>query len=317
MGIRRTIFDSHNERELFSSIESQWSERGFVLYPSLPFANIFDITKLDVTPEERTFLFKTSVDYTLCTKEGQPVMSIEFDGLSHGFSRRGEYIAVRDAPSNDPKRHWKLNLKVRLATADDYPLLVVSYHEKNPISKDTHLTIVDGAIGQVLAARHFRQRLTEHVAEAETQLAEMSSTEAHEHMLDACISLEVDAAFEWNPLARAAAMSAYELFETGISSTSSQSYLDPPGIPPEARGDYLSPDGEGFAARVDAFNRATWVGCRITYDTSRGPASADAWVRNIEHAGVHPLGLAEDIAKLLAGQRARDLFKDTATAPTG
>ena len=152
---RRTIFDSYNERELFSSIESQWSERGFVLYPSLPFANIFDMTKLDVTAEQRTFLFKTSVDYTLCTKDGQPIVSIEFDGISHGFSRRGEYVAVRDAPRNDPRRHWKLDLKVRLATDAGYPLLVVSYHEKNPISKDTHLTIVDGAIGQVLAADTF------------------------------------------------------------------------------------------------------------------------------------------------------------------
>ena len=114
MSIRRTIFGSHNERELFTSIESQWSERGFVLYPSLPFANIFDITRLDVTAEERTFLFKTSIDYTLCTKDGQPVLSVEFDGLSHGFSRRGEYIAVRDAPSNDPRRHWKLDLRFDL-----------------------------------------------------------------------------------------------------------------------------------------------------------------------------------------------------------
>ena len=94
MSVRKTIFDSYNERELFTSIESQWSERGFVLYPSLPFANIFDVTKLDVTSEERSFLFKTSIDYTLCTKDGQPILSVEFDGISHGFSRHGEYVAV-------------------------------------------------------------------------------------------------------------------------------------------------------------------------------------------------------------------------------
>jgi hypothetical protein len=31
----------------------------------------------------------------------------------------------------------------------------VSYHEKNPVSSDLHLTILDGMIGRVLAKREF------------------------------------------------------------------------------------------------------------------------------------------------------------------
>ena len=147
MSVRKTIFGSQSERELFVSIDSHWSERGFVLYPSLPFASIFDITKLDVTPEEKSFLLKTSVDYTLCTKQGQPIVSVEFDGISHGFSRHGRFVALRRSPRNDPRRGWKLDLKVRLATMLSYPLVVVSYHEKNPIAEDLHLTILDGMIG--------------------------------------------------------------------------------------------------------------------------------------------------------------------------
>src|ERR1700686_4975772 len=113
MTVRRSIFDSHNERELFTAIESQWSARGFVLYPSLPFTNIFDIRQFDLSPGERTFLFKTSIDYTLCSTEREPIVSVEFDGICHGFSRAGRYVAMRPVPSNDPRRHSKLDLKVR------------------------------------------------------------------------------------------------------------------------------------------------------------------------------------------------------------
>jgi len=52
------------------------------------------------------------------------------------------------------------------------------------------------------------------------------------------------------------------------------------------------------------------VGCRISYPTRRGDVSADAWVRNIEHAGVSPLSLAEDIAKLLVAKRTEEMFAD-------
>lgn len=148
MSVRRTIFDSHSERELFVAIDSHWSSRGFVLYPSLPFTNIFDVRQFDLSPEEKTFLFKTSVDYTLCTKEGKPIVTVEFDGLCHGFSRLGRYVGVRPAPSNDPRRHWKLDLKVRLATEAGYPLVVVSYHEKNTVTEGSRLTIVDGRAAQ-------------------------------------------------------------------------------------------------------------------------------------------------------------------------
>jgi hypothetical protein len=302
MKVRRTVFDSESERNLFAVIESRWSQRGFVLYPSLPFANIFDITTPEVTPEERSFLLKTSIDYTLCTKEGRPLVSVEFDGISHGFSRHGAYVAVREAPSRDPRRHWKLDLKVRLATQADYPLLVVSYHEKNPISQDIHLTIVDGAIGQVLAKRAFHRLVNEHFSAVEHTLAGMSSDEAQEYVQDMVLGLEVDADLEWNPLAKAAAIANCRLLESGISSSYRLSYLDPPGMP----------GSEDLLARADALKRRVWVGCRITHHTGRGPASAEARVRNMEHAGVHPLGLAEDIAMLLAAERAWELFKSKA-----
>jgi hypothetical protein len=55
---------------------------------------------------------------------------------------------------------------VRLATEADYPLIVVSYQEKNVVTEDLHLTIVDGIIGQVLAKQYFATEITQWVADA-------------------------------------------------------------------------------------------------------------------------------------------------------
>jgi hypothetical protein len=74
-------------------------------------------------------------------------------------------------------------------------------------------------------------------------------------------------------------------------------------VPPRGGPGYV----KAFQARVEALNRATWVGCEFTYHTRLGDVSAEAWVRNTEHAGVSPLGLAEDVAGLLAGLRALKL----------
>ena len=153
--IRPSVFGSGSERELFTRIQSQWGNQ-FDIYPSLPFANIIDIRLLDLTDEERRFLYSTNVDYTLCTKEGQPLMSVEFDGFSRGYSRRGQYVQMRVV--EDSRRGWKLDLKVRIATQVQFPFFIVSYEEKNPISERTHLTILDGIIGQALAHRDLSER---------------------------------------------------------------------------------------------------------------------------------------------------------------
>lgn len=306
LSVRKTIFGSHNERELFASIKSCWSEHGFVLYPSLPFASIFDITKIKVTPEEKNFLFKTSVDYTLCTEAGRPVVSVEFDGICHGFSRRGRYVALRPPPRDDPRRSWKLDVKLRVAAEADYPLLVVSYHEKNPLSQDVHLTILDGMIGRVLAKREFGRRL-------QTFVDELPSEVTDEQVQDLALGLEIEVDLHWNPIARAAAEKSMELFDRRISSSHRVTYLDPPGIPDAPL--FGEPGfAEAIEARVNALQQAAWVGCRYSYTTNVGDVSEEAWVRNVEHAGVSPLGLAEDIAGLLAAISALNLA-DNHAAP--
>ena len=141
----------------------------------------------------------------------------------------------------------------------------------------------------------------------------MPSDEASEYVQYLLTDLEVELDLHWNPIARAAADKSMELFERGLSSSHSMRYLDPPGIPDVPL--FGEPNfWEVFEARVAALNRATWVGCEFTYSTRSGDVSAEFWVRNTEHAGVSPLGLAEDVGGLLAAQRAIKIADEAAAS---
>lgn len=91
MKVRSSVFGSGSEKELFSTLNTHWVQK-FDLFPSLPFACIINIDDTNLSDREKNFLYKTSVDYTLCTKESKPLVSVEFDGLGHGFSKNGEYV---------------------------------------------------------------------------------------------------------------------------------------------------------------------------------------------------------------------------------
>ena len=55
--------------------------------------------------------FKTNVDYVLCTKEGRPLLAIDFDGLGRGFDRYGTYVNVVE--TDDKYRKLKFDLKLK------------------------------------------------------------------------------------------------------------------------------------------------------------------------------------------------------------
>lgn len=256
MGVRDTVFGSKGERALFRSLKSQWGNR-FAIYPSLPFCQIIDVRDLRLTPDEQQFLFKSSVDYTLCEEDGRPLLSIEFDGLAGGFSRRGRYVPAPG--SKHLNRARKFDLKLRVADEVRYPLVVVSSDERRLLGQGTELTIVDGIVGQVLARREFHREVLKRYEEARPVLAGMNSHEEHEFVQDLGLDVETECEMAWDPLDRAATAALGELLRHGLSGGYSTEFLDEPGTP-------LHP----IEDRIHALTQATRVGCRVTIHTPRG-----------------------------------------------
>jgi hypothetical protein len=301
MAARESIFGSASERELFATIKSQWADR-FAVYPSLPFATLIDIGAIQLTHTEREFLLKTNVDYTLCTSRGRPLVSIEFDGLSHGFSRLGSYVQMHEC--HDSARAWKLDLKTRIAASIDFPFVVVSYDEKNPIGEKTHLTIVDGIIGQMLANRDLKHRLKNLYAKNRQGIDAAYLEYRDDYIQQLVTDTETLAELEWDPIARAEAELEGRLHRRGLIRSHSMEWFHEPRLPDLPTGRFLAPGfAETLQARADAMRRSMWVGCKATIQTPVAAVTETVRMRNIENAGVNPLGLTENMAMLLACQQ--------------
>lgn len=298
MKIRKTVFGSASERALYKALVTRWSDK-LRIYPCLPFFNVIGVEESDLPPNQRNFLLKTSVDYTLCDVSDQPLLSIEFDGLGEGFSRRGKYIP-RYVLLKDPNREWKLNLKLSVCTWVSYPFFIISYEEATPIGADLHLAIVDGIIGRYMTSRNLGEAIDELYQQSD--IDELPRHLRDEAIQDLVLEAETALEFEWNPIIRKAYELEATLWGKGFCGGGERyEWLDEPGTPPVPR-DWL--DVEGFRQRIEALKKAKRVGCRHTLRTSLGEVSAEAWIRNIEGHGVSAVSLVHDIAELLAAKKA-------------
>jgi hypothetical protein len=113
----------------------------------------FDCLREATAVHEVRFFYSTNVDYTFADLSDPPLFSVEFDGIGGGYSRNGEYVAVRE--TEDPNRPWKMGFKLRSAQRASYPLLVVSFDEVVTLDAEDELTLLDAIIGQFLAQRDF------------------------------------------------------------------------------------------------------------------------------------------------------------------
>ncbi len=301
--IRKSVFGSKSEKELFSNLHTRWGAR-FDLWPSLPFSQIIDFPKLGtyISEKERDFLFKTSVDYTLCTKTGAPILSIEFDGLGKGFSKKGEYILQQETP--DPYRKLKLDAKLKIAQKENYPFCVVSFDESKTLDQDIDLTIVDGIIGQVLAQKEFRESVETLYENNRDNIESLPSYAQHEYVQDLVLDAELLAELKWDPIAELAAKFEYEAFERGIIKSYKTEYLNDPELP---EGDPFQ-DLTVLEGRINAIKSAVRVGCRIIVDTPRIAIIETVWLRNFGDTLISPLHIATNIAELLASKKALDLI---------
>lgn len=302
MRLREKVFGSQSERELFTSLQTTWSEH-FDLWPCLPFLNVFEVDGGEVTQGEWDLLLKTSIDITLCSKlTSRPEVNIEFDGMGHGFSRDGKYVQLH--PSQDPNRKLKLDLKLRVADRVGYPLLVLSYDEKSPIGPRLALTIADGIIGQVIAKKRMHESLEEWFRRHPVE--ELHPSYRDDYIQDQVISAGVAAELEWNPIAKLASQYEYVAeMQLGIPRKRHEVLFD--SELPELKGDLFEPGHfESLMARIQAFRNAIRVGCRVVVETRNKALSETVWVRNVSGHGVHPQGVAEDIATVLTLKQAAE-----------
>jgi len=298
MALKGSIFDGYHEKDLFGHINSRW-EKYFNIYPQLPLTKIFDIKTLNVGGKRKDFLLKTNIDYTICDKEDKPLLCIEFDGWSHGYNKGGEYIQLR----KDSLRKAKLELKLKIAIANDFPFYIISYDEKKYISEKIHLTIVDGIIGQTIANKKFRDKINEYLKDSQSYLDSMNEYFRHEYIQDLITSIEVELELTWDPIAKMASEIEHTLYSHHILTTCSYKPLSKPELP-EIKDIF---DTEGLRRRLKAWKNIEWQGCEVSCETPKGKVTKRAWVRNFEGMTVSPIIIVRNIAELLAFYKAANL----------
>lgn len=300
MKLRSTIFGSKAEAELFHSLQSHWSPK-LTLYPSLPLANIIQIDPKELSPGQLEYFYKTSVDYTFCQANGLPILSIEFDGIGGGFSRDGTYMQVREAP--DPYRKLKIDFKLKAAATVNYPLIVVSYEEKESLDREDSLTILDGIVGQLLAQKEFIRHLNEMIEVSKTEIEGLQRTERGDYIEHLITAAEVKADSEMNPIARKADDYHVACISLGVTNYRFEYLHDPPL--PSIKDVF---DLEGLRTRINAMKHTLKIGCKIVVNTPKNEIIKVAWVRNFEGYGIFPGLIAENIARYLVFKKAYSLL---------
>ena len=293
MTVKKSIFGSKAEAQGFQSIEHTWGE-DYRLIPQFLFSGLFEPDNSIKNPSN--LFFKTSIDYVLSTKEGQPLLAIDFDGLGKGFDREGQYVPVE--ATRDPYRKPKFDFKLRYSQKNDFPYYIISYDEFEHLDDEIELTVVDGIIGSTLAGRDFNERIQSVVDERERIINNLPSHEQHEYIRDLVISEEIESDFAFNPIIQRTAEVRDKIYAiTGSYSwkESIRSYEEP--TLPDLNGPGLFGSAESLQARANAMSKVEWWGCVHTLsDTPIGEVSDIAWIRNAGHSHT----LVREIAELLA-----------------
>lgn len=164
--MKKSIFDSKSERTIFKRLKTIWSKYVDV-FPQIPVRNVIDYDKLrsfDKNPKVADYLLKTSFDFVVCELEtGNPILVVEFDGLSGGFSQDGKFF-IESTPDNDKYRKLKMETKLRVCSEFRVPMIVVSYNESNllPESGDW-ISILDAIIGDAIEKRAHEKNYSKYI----------------------------------------------------------------------------------------------------------------------------------------------------------
>lgn len=162
----KSIFDSKSEKTIFKRLKTLWSKYVDV-FPQIPVRNIVDyneLVKFDKNPKVKDFLLKTSFDFVVCELDtGIPILIIEFDGLSGGFSREGIFY-LETKPKQDEYRKLKMDTKLRLCSQFQIPMIVLSYEECNLLTESNDwITILDVIIGDAIEKSYHEKNYSQYL----------------------------------------------------------------------------------------------------------------------------------------------------------
>ena len=302
MRIRKSIFGSKSEQQGFRSMSEVWGDT-YEIYPNLPFAQVFEDENIGGTWH---LFYKTSIDYTLCTRgDGRPLVGIDFDGMGGGFSRGGEYVPLRK--TKDLDRKAKFDFKLSCSQRCGFPYYVLSYDEIEPINADMILAIRDGIIGQELSRAELKKQIAQ-ISPQELEVADnLSPDERSDYLQNLVTDLESDAELTLDPIVKKYHELATELTKLGcrIRGGSFRTY-HAPELPGETESWPLS--FETVKARIEAMRQVREVKCVCTWETSIGEISDLASMRNVGDIG-QTLVIVKNVAELLTCSKALRLMK--------
>jgi len=249
-----------------------------------------------LSPKSLRMFNELAVDLTFCDLDGHLLFSIDVDEVGGGFSRRAVYNEGRTplAPGQKEEIAFKLNV----AHTANYPLIVVSDEEMQPVDNDydESFTIFDGIVGQFVTVAEVKKLLEDKAPASETEIDDMES----------------EVASEMNPIVKKLNEYCKLCFEDSDYMTRIQYFYDPPR--PVDIGS--NSDNDRHAQMAGLADSALRVGCRVVIETPEPPDLAieeTVWLRNFgSYIGSHgswsyeisARSLARDIAQYRAFKKA-------------
>jgi hypothetical protein len=292
MGIRKYVFASRAERNSYEKLARSWG-KSHEIESNLPFLNVFLIDDLNLSDEDAERLKKTSIDFTLCNKDYNPILSIEFDGLYDGVNIGPDYF-----PSRNTRGNWRrkiMKLKIAVAQKSQFPFFVVGSEHFSDLSPELKFTIVDGIIGDVLAHKAFQEKIAsgfdpEEMGYTPEDFSGFTSEDKHRIVQDWVTGIEVQSEMDNNPIRRLAAKLAHAL--DAVFSFEGKYF-------PELQGEPATIE------RAKEMEAALYVGAFVsTHTTDFGELSETVMLPNFKSCGFgFGFGLASTIAELVCLSR--------------
>ena len=309
MELRNTVLESVLEANTFQTLELRWSPK-FKVFPSLPLLKIFQVDSNELDAKELWYFQKSSVDYTICLANNQPILSIEFEGVNGGFSRDGIYSPEHKII--DPMGNHRTDLLLKVAKRVNYPIMLISYEEVKNFDEEDTITILFGVIKQLFAQEEFQQCIKGTAEEPDEEIEEMGGYGKYESIQDWRASAEKEIGLTRDPITKKAVEYEQRCGEFGLNKHRFDYLIDPPLF-----GIKNIFDEEIIQSRIKAMKQIVRVGCRVAVENSKIAIAQSVWIHNSEFFEVNPLSMAKTIAQYLAFKRIYSLlmfrFKNSKT----